>query len=135
MTVERYYSVVEKKLKSGLFSITVLKVIAASTSPVHGYVITQYLKNKTNGVLYIKAGTLYPILRSLENQGLIRHTSIKSKRGPPKKTYEVTDEGKEALEKVQDLLDQMIEAVDKIRCKDSMDPNSKGTTNSVDLNR
>jgi PadR family transcriptional regulator PadR len=115
MSVKRYYSSVEKKMKGGLFSIMVLHTIGSSKRPIHGYRITKALDSLTGGVIFIQAGTIYPILKNLESQGLIRHSMEKSTRGPPRKAYRLTDEGRMALEKIDGLLDGLVMAVGRVR--------------------
>ncbi len=46
----------------------------------------------------VKQGAIYPVLRSLESQGLLSSEREMSDSGPPRKYYQATDTGKEALE-------------------------------------
>ena len=69
----------------------------------------------TSGAIYIQAGTIYPILRNLESQGLIEHIQERSVRGPPRKCYNLTDEGETALEELDQVLDGFLGAVAKVR--------------------
>ena len=39
--------------------------------PTHGYRIAQRIKERSEGVLDFKEGTLYPALHKLENEGLV----------------------------------------------------------------
>lgn len=46
----------------------------------------------------VPGGTLYPALLRLETTGLVRSTREASTSGPPRKYFELTDEGRRALE-------------------------------------
>jgi len=61
--------------------------------PMHGYEIKQYLKESSGVFWMINYGSMYPTLKSLENDGCVeweRDESI-----PVKKVYRITDDGKE----------------------------------------
>jgi PadR family transcriptional regulator PadR len=45
----------------------------------------------------MKQGTLYPVLRSLEDNGLLVSSVEPSVSGPPRRYYIITEEGREAL--------------------------------------
>ncbi|MBN1433832.1 PadR family transcriptional regulator, partial [Candidatus Fermentibacterales bacterium] len=51
------------------------------------------------GASLIKHGALYPVLRSLEASGLLESSVEPSVSGPPRKYYEITGEGRAALER------------------------------------
>ena len=58
---------------------------------LHGYKILKDLTEKTNEMLVIEEGTLYPILRKLEVDGIIK--SEKETTGRKRKFYMMTDYG------------------------------------------
>ncbi len=95
--VEKFRSKVNKELRSGLYSLIVLSVIERK-GPIHGYKIIQYIKNKTDSELNPKDATVYPLLRSLQKKGLLSAFWSEAVNGPPKKCYELTEEGVEALQ-------------------------------------
>ena len=111
MTREEYIDVVGTKMKGGIFSLLVLYMVTSSREPIHGYAITKGLMEGTEGRVYIQAGTLYPILKNLENHGLVRHRMIKSTEGPPRKIYRTTAAGKKALEEGMGLLGDLLEGM------------------------
>ena len=45
----------------------------------------------------IKQGTLYPVLRSMEEAGLLTSTVEPSVTGPPRKYYSITESGRAVL--------------------------------------
>ena len=44
---------------------------ALAQEPSHGYRIAQKIKERSEGVLDFKEGTLYPALHKLENEGMV----------------------------------------------------------------
>ena len=64
--------------------------------PSHGYRIAQGIKDRSEGVLQFKEGTLYPALHKLEAEGLV--TSKEAiENGRPRRYYEITKAGKVSL--------------------------------------
>jgi transcriptional regulator len=66
--------------------------------PTHGYRIAQGIKERSQGVLDFKEGTLYPALHKLENEGLVDSHET-TENGRPRRYYQITKRGREALTK------------------------------------
>ncbi len=66
-----------------------------SKGPTHGYEIAQDIEEKTEGAWRPAPGSLYPMLRKLETQGLIRAKSGSTKRSSEteQRVYEITPNG------------------------------------------
>ncbi len=128
LSVEDFCESIETKMRGGAFSVVVLFFIASSGSPVHGYMITKALTMRSNGALRIQAGTLYPILKNLEVNGLLTHEMVKSTEGPPRKTYSITDDGRRALERLLKSMDRLLGAIEVIRETDWTGPYEKRKT-------
>jgi len=111
MTKEEYIEVMGTKIKGGIFSLLTLYIITSASTPIHGYAITKGLEEGTGGRVYIQAGTLYPLLKNLENHGLVRHKMVASHEGPPKKVYRTTAAGKKALDDGMGLLGNLLSGV------------------------
>ena len=65
--------------------------------PAHGYAIAQEINLRTDGVLRMKEGTLYPLLHRMEKERLLRAAWQDSDRGPPRRIYQLTTKGKRVL--------------------------------------
>jgi PadR family transcriptional regulator PadR len=65
--------------------------------------------------MIVVEGTLYPLLARLKNQGLLSYRWQESPQGPPRKYYELTDKGREALELLDASWNNMVEQIDAIR--------------------
>ncbi|MEF9865986.1 MAG: PadR family transcriptional regulator [Oscillospiraceae bacterium] len=94
---ERY----ARQLKKGVLELIVLQL--ATAKPVYGYELLSAIKEKSNGMLALKEGTLYPILYRLEDEGMIKARWQSGEgRNAPKKYYEATEKGHLALCEMQD---------------------------------
>jgi PadR family transcriptional regulator PadR len=71
---------------------------ALRREPSHGYRIAQQIKERSQGVLDFKEGTLYPALHKLENEGLVKSHSA-TENGRPRRYYRITENGRKALTK------------------------------------
>jgi len=60
--------------------------------PGHGYELMKRLEERSGGTYHASAGTVYPVLQQLEDEGLIR-----SLEQDGKKVYELTDAGRDEL--------------------------------------
>ena len=71
---------------------------ALKQEPSHGYRIAQRIKERSEGVLDFKEGTLYPALHKLENEGMVEsYESVE--KGRPRRYYRITKSGREVLAK------------------------------------
>jgi PadR family transcriptional regulator PadR len=105
----------ERKMKGGFSSMLVLYTISSSSEPIHGYNIIRRINERTGGALSMQAGTVYPILRNLEDVGLVEHSAQRSVRGPERKVYSLTRDGKEAVRRVTGVLDEFFCAVERVK--------------------
>jgi transcriptional regulator len=71
---------------------------ALEQEPSHGYRIAQRIKERSQGVLDFKEGTLYPALHKLENEALIESFEGMEK-GRSRRYYRITETGHGALSK------------------------------------
>ena len=61
---------IEKSLVSGSMTMLILKLL--SEKDMYGYEMIDTLRQKSENVFELKAGTLYPLLHGLEEKGLLR---------------------------------------------------------------
>jgi len=103
----------QKELNSGIASLMLLSVLKNSDEPMYGYQIAKLLDEYSGEASFMKQGALYPVLRSLEGNGLLESKVEPSVSGPPRKYYSITSEGSETLVVWQDIWEQMKSFVDK----------------------
>lgn len=87
----------QKELNAGTTSLVLLAILQRAAQPLYGYSIAKQLEDAENGEPVIKPGTLYPVLRTLEGQGLLSSEVEPSVSGPPRRYYSITERGREAL--------------------------------------
>ena len=87
--------------ESGEVKFVILRLL--KEKPRHGYEIIKALEEKMGGCYTPSAGTVYPTLQLLEDQGYIRAVDTDGK-----KVYHVTPEGEKFLEENRDVLDDII---------------------------
>jgi DNA-binding PadR family transcriptional regulator len=71
--------------------------------PKHGYELMKELEARSGGLYRASAGTVYPNLQLLEDQGLVR-AEVKD---DGKRVYAITDEGREELKKHGDATERI----------------------------
>lgn len=79
-------------MRKGILEYCILLIInrqAAYTSDI----ITELKRSK----LIVVEGTLYPLLTRLKNAGYLNYSWQESQQGPPRKYYELTENGKQLL--------------------------------------
>ena len=81
----------------GTLDPLILKTLAAG--PLHGYAIVRWLEGRTDGVLAIEDGSLYPALYRLERRGWIEAEWGISELGRRVKTYRLSRRGRRELER------------------------------------
>jgi len=92
----------------GTLPTLILEAIAEE--PSHGYRIAQRIKERSQGVLDFKEGTLYPALHKLENEGTVESYEGVEK-GRSRRYYKITKSGKTVLAKDREEWREMSKAV------------------------
>lgn len=80
--------------------------------PAYGYEIARRLR--TAGFGEVNGGTLYPLLRRLEDASYVTSSWRDSDDGPPRKYYEVTGAGREETARRKALWEHIRLAVDGV---------------------
>ncbi|MFC3862127.1 PadR family transcriptional regulator [Deinococcus antarcticus] len=81
--------------------------------PEHGYAIAQAIKNRSEGLLTAREGTLYPALHALEAEELIE-SSEHDAGGRTRREYRLTEKGHKALQKTRGDWHKKIQAVNAV---------------------
>ncbi len=89
----------QKELNSGTVALVLLGVLNRSAEPMYGYQIAKHFGISKGNVPMMKQGALYPVLRSLENSGLLASEVEPSVSGPPRRYYTITEAGRATLER------------------------------------
>jgi DNA-binding PadR family transcriptional regulator len=94
----------KQMFESGEVKYVILRLL--KEKPRHGYEIMKALEEKMGGWYTPSAGTVYPTLQLLEDQGYVRAVETEGK-----KVYHITPEGEAFLEEHRDVLDDILERV------------------------
>ena len=84
-------------LVQGTLDLLLLKILALE--PLHGWAISQRLKQVSRDVLQVSDGSLYPALHKLEQEGWITAKWKTSELGRRAKFYSLTRLGRRQLNK------------------------------------
>ena len=86
---------VDKSLISGSTTMLLLKLLAEKD--MYGYEMIEVLRERSENVFELKAGTLYPLLHSLEAKGLL-NAYEKEAGNKVRKYYSITKHGRKILD-------------------------------------
>jgi len=84
-----------RELVKGSTSLLVLQLL--NERDMYGYELVKEMDRRSNHNLQMKEGTLYPALHKMERQEYIEHYWQNQEKGPARKYYRMTQEGKEIL--------------------------------------
>src|SRR5499427_654164 len=82
-------------LLQGTLDMLILKIVALG--PVHGYGISQRIKQISKEVLIVQQGSLYPALHRLEKRGWLEADWVESDNGRQAKFYNLSAKGRKQL--------------------------------------
>lgn len=83
-------------LPQGTLDLLILK--ALSTQPMHGWAISERIRQVSDEVLQVPQGSLYPALHRLERRGWIQAEWGTSENNRRAKFYELTRAGRKQLD-------------------------------------
>ena len=89
----------------GVLRFYVLKLISKSGSPVSGYALMKRIEEET-GFWRPSPGSIYPLLASLEEDGLVEYRKDKDR-----KLYLLTEAGRDALDRAQQAKEEAMRGV------------------------
>lgn len=96
----------------GALTEAVYYILLSVYTPLHGYGIMQKVNDLSNGRVKLGSGTLYGAINTLlEKQYIIPHTNEDNSR---KKSYCITDLGKDVLNTEIERLQELIQNGEKI---------------------
>jgi PadR family transcriptional regulator PadR len=75
---------------------------------------TDIIQRLHNAQLIVVEGTIYPLLSRLQKDGVLVHNWHESDKGPPRKYYRISEDGKEILKELKISSRQMQVAIDAI---------------------
>jgi PadR family transcriptional regulator PadR len=79
--------------------------------PMHGYALVQYIRQRSNELLQVEEGSLYPALQRLLKDGLVKAEWEFSASNRRVRTYRTTPAGVKHLEREISSFERMMEGV------------------------
>ncbi len=86
--------------RAGEVRLALLSLLA--DGPAHGYELMKRLEQRSGGTYQASAGTVYPVLQQLEDEGLATSSFTDGK-----KVYEITNAGREELQREAESVDRI----------------------------
>ncbi len=100
-------------LVQGTLSLLILKIL--TLEPMHGWALSQRLKQMSKDVLQVGPGSLYPALHKLEQEGWVAaEWSMSSDTRRRVKFYSLTPEGRQQLSEQTDNWERLSVAISAI---------------------
>ena len=90
--------------------VIVLATLSQLRTPRYGYELRQVL---ADGGMPIEEGTLYPLLRRLETQGVLS-SQWRTNEGPPRRYYVLSTEGQRLFQRLSETWYGLNEAMDRL---------------------
>lgn len=100
------------ELVQGTLDLLILKILALE--PMHGWSVSQRLKQVSSEALSVSDGSLYPALHKLEQQGLICAEWKTSELGRRAKFYSLTRLGRRQLRSEAKQWERLSSAITRI---------------------
>jgi len=83
--------------------------------PAHGYALVQHIQQRSNNLLQVEEGSLYPALQRLLKSNLVKaEWTISSSTNRRVRVYEITRTGLNHLEREISSFDRMLEGIQMV---------------------
>jgi len=100
------------ELLQGTLDVLILKTLAVG--PAHGHTIAHAIERRSEDVLQIEHGSLYPALHRLEDRGWIASFWGTSENNRRARYYRLTPKGRTQLVAQTNRWDEIVRAVNRI---------------------
>src|SRR5580692_11441922 len=99
----------QRDLFRGTLEMMILRSVMRA--PMHGYALVQHIKQRSNDLLQVEEGSLYPALQRLLREGLVKAEWEISASNRRVRTYRITPAGKKHLEREMTSFERMLEGI------------------------
>jgi transcriptional regulator len=103
---------IEGELLQGTLDLLVLRTLAAG--PAHGHTIAHAIERRSDDVLQVEHGSLYPALHRLEDRGWIASFWGTSENNRRARYYRLTPRGRQQLTSQTSRWDAIVKAVNRV---------------------
>ena len=98
------------QMRKGVLEYCILSILSRKDSYA-----SDIIKKLKEAKLIVVEGTLYPLLTRQKNAGLLSYRWEESTQGPPRKYYELTEEGRMFLSEMDKSWTDLVEAVEMVK--------------------
>jgi len=99
-------------LVQGTLDLLILRTLALE--PLHGWAIAKRIEQRSQGILRVQQGSLYPALYRLEREGWIVANWAEAPTGRRAKFYSLTRQGRNQLDSEQASWERLSGAVNLV---------------------
>lgn len=100
------------EMLQGTLDLLILQTLIAG--PAHGHTIAQVIEHRSEEVLQVEHGSLYPALHRLENRGWIASFWGTSENSRKARYYRLTTLGRKQLQTQTNNWDRLVRAVNRV---------------------
>jgi PadR family transcriptional regulator PadR len=100
------------QMRKGILEYCILSVLSRNSCYA-----SDIIKELKEAEVIVVEGTLYPLLTRQKNAGLLSYRWEESQQGPPRKYYELTEEGRTHLTDLDKSWQALVESVNLIRTR------------------
>jgi PadR family transcriptional regulator, regulatory protein PadR len=100
------------QMRKGILEYCILSVLSRNSCYA-----SDIIKELKEAEVIVVEGTLYPLLTRQKNAGLLSYRWEESQQGPPRKYYELTEEGKRYLADLDKSWQELVDSVNQIRTR------------------
>ncbi len=100
----------QAQMRKGILDYCILLIIAREDA----YVSDIISKLKASRIIVVE-GTIYPLLTRLKNAGLLSYRWEESPQGPPRKYYNITETGRQFLEKLENSWVELTQTIEQLK--------------------
>ena len=98
----------EIQMKRGVLELCVLAHLAAADN--YAYEIATYLAREIG----MGEGTIYPLMRRMQAEGLLEDYLVDSPSGPPRRYYRLTRPGRARLQSQRETWQEFSRSIDRV---------------------
>jgi len=99
-------------LLRGTVDLMILRIL--DLKPLHGIAIADRIRQSTKGTFHLQAGSLFPALHRLEQEGWIAGEWTTNENGRRIKSYRLTGAGRKQLSEEKRMWERVVAAVTQV---------------------
>src|SRR5215472_2317335 len=112
MDMPRQPSPLQSEMVQGTLDMLILRTLVLG--PAHGHTIAHAIERRSDDVLQVEHGSLYPALHRLEDRGWIASFWGTSENNRKARYYRLTPAGRKQLAEQTSRWDELVEAINRV---------------------